>query len=383
MRYPVLFFLPLLLLGCNRDDDQIINNPTSDNISDYLNIDLQQLANYSSYEYPIHIDQNTFNTFDNTPIANPVTDEGATLGRVLFYDKALSINNTIACASCHNQSVGFSDTPAFSEGFEGGFTTAHSMRLVNTRYYAGAAMFWDKRAASLEEQSTQPIQHPVEMGFDAANGGMDSLIRKLQDIPYYPELFEFVFGSPIVTEENIQLALAQFIRSIESYQSRFDEGFAQVFNPALPNANVGADFPNYTAEENLGKMLFLTPPPAGGAGCAGCHTIPTFSLDANSLSNGLDAGETTIFKAPSLKNVGLESHFMHDGRFSSLEEVIDHYDSGIQDGPALDNRLRGPGGIPQQLNLTAEEKAALKAFLLTLNDAAVLNTVAFSDPFLP
>jgi cytochrome c peroxidase len=195
------------------------------------------------------------------------------------------------------------------------------MRLVNTRYYAGASMFWDKRAATLEDQTTQPIQHAVEMGFDAAHGGIDSLIRKLQVLPYYPELFKMVFGSPDITEDRIQLALAQFIRSIESFESRFDEGFAQVFNPALPNANVGTDFPNYTAEENLGKTLFLTPPVAGGAGCAGCHSIPTFSLDVASRSNGLDAGETIIFKAPSLKNVGLESHFMHDGRLTSLEAL--------------------------------------------------------------
>ena len=383
MRHVIFLCVPLLLLGCNRDETEDITNATYGNISDYLSIDLNNLDNYSDYDYPVHIDQNIINAFDNTPVTNPVTDEGATLGRVLFYDKALSINNTVACASCHNQAVGFSDTPAFSEGFEGGLTTAHSMRLVNTRYYAGASMFWDKSAATLEDQTTQPIQHAVEMGFDAAHGGIDSLIRKLQVLPYYPELFKMVFGSPDITEDRIQLALAQFIRSIESFESRFDEGFAQVFNPALPNANVGTDFPNYTAEENLGKTLFLTPPVAGGAGCAGCHSIPTFSLDVASRSNGLDAGETIIFKAPSLKNVGLESHFMHDGRLTSLEEVIEHYDSGVQDGPALDNRLRGPGGVPQQLNLTAAEKAALKAFLLTLNDVALTTTAAYSDPFLP
>ena len=121
---------------------------------------------------------------------------------------------------------------------------------------------------------------------------------------------------------------------------------------------------------------------AGGAGCSACHVPPTYALAANSRSNGLDAGETTLFKAPSLKNIGRSSFFMHDGRFTTLAQVIDHYDNGIQPGPALDNRLTQGNGQPQRLNLSQTDKQALVDFLLTLNDDTLVTDPRFSDPFL-
>ncbi len=257
------------------------------------------------------------------------------------------------------------------------------MRLLNAQYYLGENFFWDRRAETLEIQTTLPIQNEVEMGFDAAHGGFDAVLEKLNDLEYYPELFTIVYGDATINEDRIQRALAQFIRAMVSYNSEFDDGFAQVYNPNAPANAIGQDFPNYTDQENQGKALFLNPPQQGGVGCAACHQPPTFALNQNSRSNGLDAGETIIFKAPSLKSAALSTHFMHDGRFASLSEVIDHYDTGIQAGPALDNRLEVPNtNTPLQLNMSDEEKNALEAFIITLSDFVIENDDRFSDPFI-
>jgi cytochrome c peroxidase len=345
-----------------------------------LNLDPDRLPNYANPTWPVHYDANV-RAGDNTPPGNPMTDKGAFLGRVLFHDKRLSFNDTIACATCHAQGNGFVDSARFSTGYDGGLTGAHAMRLGNVRFYAGASMFWDKRAASVEAQSTQPIQNDVEMGFQAAHGGMSALLGKMANLPYYPELFKWVYGDTRITEDRVQRALAQFERSMVSVGSRFDTGFAQVFAPGQPRAGVGQPFPNFTAQENRGKNVFLTPPNQGGGGCVACHSIPTFSLDPNSRSNGLDAGETRIFKSPSLKNVGVTGPYMHDGRFATLAQVVQHYNAGIQDGPALDNRLRTPQGTPIRLNLSAADQAALVAFLRTLDDPQLNTDPKFSSPF--
>lgn len=380
----------ILITSCSSDDYQAIeveetNNETEPGTTatgaylSFLNIDLENLDNYSAIDYPVYYDPLLNQT--NVPNNNPTTNAGATLGRVLFFDKSLSVNNTISCASCHLQSNAFDDPNQFSTGFEGGLTSVHAMRLLNMQFYAANEFFWDRRAPSLEAQSTQPIQNSIEMGFDAAHGGFEALISKMDGLAYYPELFEFVFGTSDITETRVQNALAQYMRSMVSTTSRFDTGYTMVYDPQIPNGNITLDFPNFTAQENLGKQLFLNPPNQGGIGCASCHQPPTFALAINSRSNGLDAGETTIFKSPSLKSVILSNHFMHDGRFSSLEEVIEHYNSGIQAGPALDNRLR-PGGTPLQLNLTQEEKDALVAFLGTLTDTQITVDAKYSDPFI-
>lgn len=388
MRIPFLkntiLLASLLLLigtGCEKDINNRLDLDDNWLIRDYLNIDVNNLPNYANQDFPAHYRGPVIDGQDNTPANNPITDAGATLGRVLFYDTNLSLNGTVACASCHRQEDGFNDPARFSRGFDGGLTGAHSMRLGNTRYYAADEMFWDRRAATLEEQTTMPIQDGTEMGFTEAMGGMDSLIRKMQRLVYYPVLFYEAFGTNEITENKMQLALAQFVRSMVSTDSKFDQGLAQVFTPGAPGGGVNAPFPNFSALENEGKSLFVNPPGAGGLGCAGCHAPPTFSLVANSLSNGLDPGETTFFKAPSLKNVALSGTFMHDGRFNTLEQVIRHYSDGIQPGPALDNRLSRPDGQPLHLNLDQGQIDALVAFLETLTDDSLNADPKFSDPF--
>ena len=392
----IIFPLSAILSGCGGDTTSNSAAPTVtiaavtpppppatpiSGIVDFTTIDVNRLDNYANPVLPAYYDA-TVAALDNSPNNNPINDRVATLGRVLFYDKRLSVNDTTACASCHQQANGFDDPNRFSTGFSGtAFTSAHAMRLGNIRYYRPGTMFWDKRAASLELQVSQPIIHPIEMGFDATHGGINALLTKLAASTYYPDLFTLAFGNSAITEARIQQALAQFTRAMISAASRWDTAYAQVFNAAAPNRNLNVALPGFSASEELGHQLFMTGPGQGGAGCAACHQPPTFGLAANSLSNGLDANETKIFKSPALKNVGLSRAFMHDGRFSTLEQVIEHYNSGIQNGPALDNRLKTPGGAPLRLNLTQNEKAALVAFLLTLNDNNLTTDAKFSNPF--
>ena len=351
-------------------------------VSAVLNVDFAAPLNYAAPALPAYYD-GTVVALDNTPANNAITDRIATLGRVLFYDKKLSFNDTISCASCHKQANGFDDNVRFSSGFAGGtFTTAHATRLGNVRYYRPGTMFWDKRAASVELQASQPIQNAIEMGFTPANGGIAALLTKMRATTYYADLFTFAFGDATISEARMQFALAQFERAMISSASRWDTAYATVFSAAGPNRNLGVTLPGFTAEEDRGRQLFINGQGGGGgAGCAACHVPPTYALTANSDSNGLDAGETINFKSPSLKNVAVSVAFMHDGRFSTLDQVVEHYNSGVQAGPALDNRLRGPGGAPQRLNLSVADKAALVAFMRTLTDTTLNTDPRFSNPF--
>src|SRR5262249_28289205 len=183
--------------------------------------------------------------WDNTPRANPVKDAGAALGRVLFYDTRLSANNTTACASCHQQRHAFSDPRRFSKGFDGREGDRNAMSLVNVRFYPGQRFFWDERAATLEEQVLRPIQSRLEMGQD-----LTTLTALLGQDAAYAELCRKAFGDPTVSRDRIARALAQFVRSLVSCRSKYDEGLAQV-------GSVREPFPNFTPQENQGKSLFL------------------------------------------------------------------------------------------------------------------------------
>jgi cytochrome c peroxidase len=257
------------------------------------------------------------------------------------------------------------------------------MRLGNARFNESGEYFWNRRASTLEAQVTEPIQDAVEMGFDAAHGGFDAVLARINSLPYYAPLFRLAFGNANISEALVQRALAQYVRSILAINSRWDVAFASVAAPPPGPPNFLAVLPGFTAEETRGQELYFLQKNVGGAGCQACHMAPSFSLLANSQTNGLDANQTEIFRAPSLKDVGRSAHFMHDGRFSSLEEVVEFYNSGIQEGLLLDARLRGPGGGPQRLNLSVSDKAALVAFLRTLNDQTLSVDSKFSNPFRP
>ena len=348
-------------------------------------IDLDDLFNYADQDFPDYI------TRDNT-LDNPIDDRTATLGRVLFYDTNLSSDGSVSCASCHLQEHAFGDTAIQSVGVNG-LTIRHSMRLVNPRFSNNARFFWDERASSLELQTTQPIEDHLEMGFSGTNGDptIDDLIAHMETLEHYQILFDFAFGDSEITEERMQLALAQFVRSIQSFDSRFDEGMAITNDVAQP-------FPNFTAQENLGKILFLDPPgPGGGAGCASCHEPPEFAADPLMLNNGVIGvagmpGEIDIDvkRAPTLRDVvkpdgSLNGPLMHDGSFTSLLDVVNHYNA-IPDNPLntfLDPRLTDLQGQPQQLNLTEDEKLAIVAFIRTLSGNDIYTNEKWSDPFDP
>ncbi|MDB4916272.1 MAG: hypothetical protein JWM95_3916 [Gemmatimonadetes bacterium] len=304
---------------------------------------------------------------DNTPATNRITDAGATLGRVLFHDPRLSANDKLACSSCHIQAFGFGDTAKLSRGVNGGLTARHTSGIANARFYARGRFFWDERATTLEDQVLQPIQNPVEMGMT-----LDTLMRKLAATTYYRPLFQAAFGTADLTSDRVSKALAQYVRSIVSTGSKFDRAFT---------GNGPANFAGtFTAQEQQGESVFRS------AGCARCHaTNAQVSDDVH--NTGLDATITDVgagngrFKAPSLRNVALRGTFMHDGRFISLAQVVEFYDTGVQANPGLDNRLRGNGGTPLRLNLSANDKAALVAFLNTLTDVPLTTAAKYSNPF--
>jgi cytochrome c peroxidase len=352
-------------------------------------IDINHPLSYSAQFIPGYITK-------SNGMSNPISDKGATLGRVLFYDKQLSVNNTISCGSCHRQEFAFSDTALASAGVNGK-TSRHSMRLINARFGQEVKFFWDERANTLEEQTTQPIQDHAEMGYSGKNGdpGIADLIAKLKGIGYYKELFTWVYGSEEITEQKIQLALAQFIRSIVSFDSKYDAGRSLV-------ANDGAPFPNFTAQENNGKNLFLAPPTfdpmgvrtGGGLGCGGCHRAPEFDIDPNSRSNGIGGSinggpDFTVTRSPTLRNLInaqgiLNGPMMHTGIIKDLQASVGHYGNLVNaaiNNPNLDPRLK-PGGRGQQLNLNAIEVNAVIAFLKTLSGNDVYTNEKWSNPFL-
>ena len=301
--------------------------------------------NYSNVTYPAHI-ANFLPTVDNTPGTNRITDDGATLGRVLFYDKHLSQTNTVSCASCHNPALDFNDTARLSVGFSGGLTARKSMPLLNVRFYASGKMFWDERASTLEEQVLQPIQNTTENGMTLA-----SLESSVSAQEYYPALFQEAFGSSQVTSDRISKALAQFVRSLVTYQSKYDR--------------VKQGLETFTPAEQQGENLFLNA--AAPVTCASCHKPPMF-LTSNpggpfALLDPTDHGinNQNRFKVGSLRNIANAKNLFHNG---SVPDVIDMLNSNI---PAH-------GVAPQ-------DRAPILAFLQTLTDKTIATETKFSNPF--
>jgi len=386
-----LLFLVAIAYSCSSDDSSnyVEIDPYAAITATFGgNINPESLYNYANQTIPGYI------TKDNTA-ANSITNKGATLGRVLFYDKNLSSNNTISCSSCHQQANAFGDTNIASTGVNG-TTGRHSMRLINTRFANETRFFWDERAINLETQTTMPIKDHGEMGFSGTNGdqNFNDLITKLSNIGYYKELFMFAYGSEEITENKIQLALAQFVRSIQSFDSKYDIGRAQV-------ANDGQPFPNFTPQENQGKNLFLSPPvfdatgnrTSGGLGCAGCHAAPEFDINPLSGNNGIigtingNGIDITNTRAPSLRDLVKtdgtpNGPMMHTGVITTLQAAVGHYGT-INLAPGntnLDVKLR-PNGFGQQLHLNAQEVNAVIAFLRTLSGTNVYTDVKWSNPF--
>ncbi len=320
-----------------------------------------------------------------------------TLGRVLFYDRQLSINNSVSCASCHKQEKAFSDNVAFSRGYKSTLTTRNSMPIQNLQTFfvgfdsfsneslifdrgfgpnfPGVSLFWDGREHNLGTMVLKPIVNHVEMGVR----DLDVLAAKLQAIPYYQDLFQKAYGTSEVTPNKISEALSMFSMSITSRNTKFDR------------ARQGID--RLSALEERGRQLFIEV-----YECNACHQTenPTGYIQAGTFANvGLQSeyedngvGQVTgsqfdagRFKIPSLRNVALTGPYMHDGRFETLEEVIEHYSIGIQDHPNLDPRLTDGNGEPKIFNISEYDKKAIVAFLGALTDQEMISAKKFSNPF--
>ncbi|MBS1742732.1 MAG: cytochrome-c peroxidase [Bacteroidetes bacterium] len=287
---------------------------------------------------------------DNTPADNQLTNDGATLGRVLFYDKHLSKNNTISCASCHKPTTSFTDNVRFSTGFEGGLTTRSSMDLLNVAFYKSGKMFWDERSATLEAQVVQPIQNHVEMGET-----FPEIVDKVKGLSYYPSLFQKAFGSTDIDSVKISRALAQFVRAIIPYQSKYDK--------------VKQGLATFTAQEQAGENLFLNaaPPNQPTLTCAGCHKPPLFITSSPAAAFGLaDAADlginnTGTFKIGSLRNVAVTAPYFHNGSVATLQGVL-------------------TSNIPSH-QVAPQDVQTLIAFMQTLTDTQTLSDERFADPF--
>ncbi|MDB4088698.1 cytochrome-c peroxidase [Flavobacteriales bacterium] len=313
------------------------------------------------------------------PIDNPLTEEGVYLGRLLFYDKMLSSDESISCGSCHVQESGFSDTSRFSIGVLGLPGGRQAMSAVNMLWNSNQ-FFWDGRANLLRDQSLLPIQDSLEM-----HETLPSIIAKLESKVMYKSLFKRAFGSDEINSQKVSLALEQFMNSIVSSNSRFDK------------AERGEAV--YTASERRGKILFYTEynaffPSASGADCVHCHSGNNFENDLY-MNNGLDSDADMMddgrmkatgtptdkakFKVPTLRNIALTPPYMHDGRFNTLEEVVDHYNSGLVSSSTIDPSMDSP--VLTGLFLDAQAKTDLVNFLKTLTDKEMVNNPAYSNPF--
>jgi len=316
------------------------------------------------------------------PADNPLTEEGVKLGRFLFYETKLSRNNTMSCGSCHQQSKAFTDGRARALGVDGQEHPRSTMSLANVLWET--SLNWDGAVATLEQQARIPIENSVELHQSLADG-----VVKLQQTDLYPPLFRQAFGTKVITEENVLKALAQFERTLISANSRFDK-----YNSGDRSA--------LNQTELQGLNLFNTHPVAvslPGANCFHCHGAPLFTA-REFFNNGLDATFTDLgrggvtkqnfdngkFKAPSLRNIALTAPYMHDGRFQTLAQVLDHYSDHVQlNSPNIDPNMLDAANDPfnNQLTLTATQKKQLIAFLNTLTDSTFIQDARFSDPFKP
>ncbi len=309
------------------------------------------------------------------PADNPLTVEGIELGRHLFYDSRMSIDESISCSSCHSASASFTDTSQFSEGVNGAIGTRNAMPIFNMAW--SPSFMWDGAGASLFNQVLIPLTSHIEMAVPPEQ--LDRVLGRFQSDQKYVEMYKAAFGTEEMTFDNIQKALVQFELSMVSANSKYDK--------------VLRGEASFTADEEEGRQIFLRIDDSQGAGeCQHCHFEGGNFSDGEFRNNGLDAqpmdlgrGKITLntqdnfkFKTPSLRNLSYTYPYMHDGRFATIEEVLDFYNTGIEEtSPNLDPNLAG-----HNLNgrLSNRDKSMLIAFLKTLDDPDFINNPAYQDP---
>ena len=329
-----------------------------------------------------------FGEFEEDP-TNPLTEEGIELGRMLFYEKRLSGDNTMSCATCHMQEFAFSEGKQFSTGIDGSVGTKNAMSVANLAWTN--RFFWNGRASTLEHQALEPIENPIEMKDD-----LDDVVEELSQDGSYRQAFRNAFGKESIEPQDIGKAIAQFMKTMISSDSRYDR-YVQGQG-------------TLTDQELRGMELFFTHPDPGasirGGNCGDCHSNfltsgSRFGFDGLK-NNGLDTDQDLEpglesvtgrsedrgkFKVPTLRNIALTAPYMHDGRFTTLEEVLDHYNENIRMSSTLDVLILEASneeivpGEPVKLHLTAQEKEDIIAFLHTLTDETFTSNEKFSDPF--
>ena len=397
-----LIVLALSLTACMEDERVVLNNQIesfSEAEMAVLNeqLNLGEVNFRRSVELPQHIASATVDGQTNLEL-DPADLTKALLGRVLFYDTQLSATGETSCATCHKQDVAFGDDLAFSKGINGGHTKRNSIALASVPTFASevsgygesatdgtnnftqgsVAFFWDERAATIKEQSTLTIQDRVEMGRD-----LKDLAEDLKQQEIYRILTRKAYGTDDLTADRITLALEKFCATITSMDTRFDDLMDAQFT--------GTDLlatGEFSESELLGHSVF-------NDNCATCHGFNLTQPATPIASNGLDlspldlgVGEhrgsmfNGVFKVPFLRNVALTAPYMHDGRFATLEEVVNHYSEGIQDHENLDGQLRDFNtGAPRNMHFSEEQKRALIDFLQLATDRSVMTDASLSDPF--
>ncbi len=355
MRVMFFLFFSLFLLSCKKD--KVNSEPTP-----YV------------LDIPSHFPDMPI------PVDNPMTVEGVELGRKLFYEKRLSGDNTMSCATCHAPDLGFADGNQFSEGIDGQLGTRNSMALINLGW--NTSFFWDGRSKTLEEQIIEPVLNPIEM-----HTTWKKVVAKLNADVNYKNMFFKAFNTNEIDSISSAKAIAQFIRTLISGSSKFDVMYKFENNLPLSSSEVSI-YNTITPSEWAGYDLFKS---LNGADCFHCHNGPLMQVQKFS-NNGLDATFSDLgrgavtgfandngkFKVPTLRNIAFTAPYMHDGRFATIDEVINHYSHGIQMSSTIDPLIEfaGQGGV----QLDAQEKDLLKQFLLTLTDSSFINNPNFKEP---
>ena len=380
------FALALSFSACKEEDEDAFS---------YYSYEKQDYALISQYlnlpELPY-----AYNLVSSAFIQPPNIDNNkATLGRVLFYDTNLSKDGKVSCASCHKQEYAFADNRNVSLGVYDRAGDRNSIALFSVGSFAseygdggtsfaggGRRFFWDNRAPTAADQSKGSMTNPKEMDMS-----MEEIAAAVKKSPFYEPLFRKAFDNSSITSERILEAVAEFVNGMGSTNSKFDQGInlmAQQGKSIFANDPI----PNFTESENNGQRLYAN-------NCASCHSLTMNNLPVDHASNGLDlnpadkgVGDVThlsqdmgSFKVPALRNINVTAPYMHDGRFKTLEEVIDFYNSGIQNHANLHPNLRNSADSAKRFNFTEKEKGDLIAFLKTLTDETALKEVRFSNPF--
>jgi cytochrome c peroxidase len=388
-----------IVLSCSDNNPDGFIPEEKDILDQFLNLP------ENDFDYSIQLPEHVRHLIPAGPGSehDPTRDKIATLGRVLFYDTRLSTNEKVSCATCHDQKKGFADNMVLSEGFNGEVGHRNSIALATTvgfeASYGGGdpgvdpdfggipnivQFSWDDMVPDIAEQSRLAIESEVEMGMK-----MSDVVERLKREQFYGILFKNAFGTLEVTEENTLAALQVFINTIASVDTKFDNAMDDA---GLPDPFI--DFPGFSNQENLGKQLF-------NENCTTCHSFNHATTFISIANNGLDLiyedngkgaktgleEEMALFKIPFLRNIALTAPYMHDGRFATLEEVIDHYSSGIKDHPNLSSELKefsqeNPLGTARKFNFSGDEKSAIIAYLHTLTDLTLASEEKYADPFI-